>query len=134
MADKRNDNDVEKGSVNEAGHLPSYRSQASRSIKYYEEDTPIVYQSLGCRIRDSFKRDPNLFVTPAGVIGVDGRVFNPENAVLATANSPLARKLKGRHLQMIAIGGSIGSCPLPYLALLNLMYSRDRPLCCVRKG
>jgi amino acid transporter len=27
---------------------------------------------------------------------------------LETANSGLARELKGRHLQMIAIGGSIG--------------------------
>jgi amino acid transporter len=35
--------------------------------------------------------------------------YDVEAAVEATSQSPLARKLKGRHLQMIAIGGSIGA-------------------------
>lgn len=67
-------------------------------------------RSVPRRVVDSFKRDPNSRATPAGVIGANGKVmvFDAEKAAKNTASSPLARELKGRHLQMIAIGGSIG--------------------------
>lgn len=74
---------------------------------YYEEE--VDHRSVPRRVWESFKRDPTLHATPKGVIGSNGRVFDAEMAAHRTAESPLARKLKGRHLQMIAIGGSIGT-------------------------
>ena len=59
------------------------------------------------RFVDSFKRDPNAHVTRR--TGADGNAFDIEHAAENTAQSPLQRKLKARHLQMIAIGGSIGT-------------------------
>ncbi|KAE8446999.1 hypothetical protein EG329_011481 [Mollisiaceae sp. DMI_Dod_QoI] len=61
------------------------------------------------RFVDSFKRDPNATVTKPAETGHTGGGFDHQAAAQATANSGLARKLKGRHMQMIAIGGSIGT-------------------------
>lgn len=58
---------------------------------------------------DSFRRDPRLAMGPETDVGANAPVFDPANAAAATANAPLARRLKGRHLQMIAFGGSIGT-------------------------
>ncbi|KAG5367989.1 General amino-acid permease GAP1 [Yarrowia sp. C11] len=47
---------------------------------------------------------------PADVSHIDTEGLTPmEIAAIKTANAPLNRGLKGRHLQMIAIGGSIGT-------------------------
>ncbi|KAJ9142101.1 General amino-acid permease GAP1 [Pleurostoma richardsiae] len=68
------------------------------------------------RFVDTFRRDPNSSIMPKdddmpphirehqGV-----HYFDFDAAAARTANSGLARELKGRHLQMIAIGGSIGT-------------------------
>lgn len=42
-------------------------------------------------------------------MGIDPNLSEVEKAAIVTANTPLSRSLKGRHLQMIAIGGSIGT-------------------------
>ncbi|KAI9655650.1 MAG: glyceraldehyde-3-phosphate dehydrogenase 1 [Alyxoria varia] len=58
---------------------------------------------------DGFKRDPHAKVTPGNVIRGGRQPYSVEQAASATARTPLARRLKARHLQMIAIGGSIGT-------------------------
>lgn len=72
------------------------------------------------RWADSFRRDPKGRMTPnnafVGALATDlgerehqGRSYYDLRAAnYRTANPLLAKELKGRHLQMIAIGGSIG--------------------------
>jgi len=85
-------------------------------------DTEGTGRPLFSRLIDGFKRDPHARATPLGTLGGDGKVYDVESAAQATAESPLARKLKGRHLQMIAIGGSIGKITLAKLSMVH--YSR----------
>ncbi|RDL29942.1 putative amino acid transport protein GAP1 [Venustampulla echinocandica] len=60
------------------------------------------------RFVDSFKRDPNAAITKPAQRNIKGG-FDHAGAAERTANSGLAHKLKNRHMQMIAIGGSIGT-------------------------
>lgn len=87
----------------------------------YGGESDMRSNGVFARVVDSFKRDPHQHATPKGVVGADGKVFDVETAAAATAESPLARKLKGRHLQMIAIGGSIGNVPNHFLDRQFLM-------------
>ena len=73
------------------------------------DDIPPAKLSVPRRLWESFQRDPTAHATPVGTLGANGKVFDVDRAARATANSQLKRRLKGRHLQMIAIGGSIGN-------------------------
>lgn len=100
--------DVEEKSYKEqrGSYAPDSPADDQQSFAAYESAGGTRWQ----RFVDGFRRDPHQTATPNGAIGADGHVFDPEAAAAGTADSPLARKLKGRHLQMIAIGGSIGTC------------------------
>ena len=71
-------------------------------------DSEEQHESFLMTTISSFKRDPSFTISRRDTIGADGRVFDAQQAARATAEAPLIRRLKGRHLQMIAFGGSIG--------------------------
>lgn len=90
---------------------------SSYSMREPDYDDTFTQKGLD-RFFDSFKRDPSSGFFPSDHLGQlengpsrdhDGNhYYDLRLATLENANSGLARKLKGRHLQMIAIGGSIG--------------------------
>lgn len=62
------------------------------------------------KVLDSFRSNQTREAPPSAVnFGQYGRTFNAKQAAFNTANTLLVKRLKGRHLQMIAIGGSIGT-------------------------
>ncbi|RFU36116.1 hypothetical protein B7463_g246, partial [Scytalidium lignicola] len=97
--------DIEKGSMDkDFTPSPDYSSGSGNEPNY--EEATIHRPGIPRRVLDSFKRDPTRS-TMHKTVGP--RELNLQGAVDATAHTLLARKLKGRHLQMIAIGGSIGT-------------------------
>jgi amino acid transporter len=94
--------------MEEEGQDSKRRSSGSSPTSAYEGALVSHTDGLLKRTWDGFKRDPHASITRPAALGADGKVFDVEAAAQRTADSPLARRLKGRHLQMIAIGGSIG--------------------------
>ncbi|EPS44077.1 hypothetical protein H072_1931 [Dactylellina haptotyla CBS 200.50] len=64
-------------------------------------------KNLVARIVDGFRPHPSYYQRDYSIR--KGGNYDVEGANNNLADTPLSRKLKGRHLQMIAIGGSIGS-------------------------
>jgi amino acid transporter len=101
MSATTHENDPEKGTNGkDFGDSPSPDYDAGMHMDAEK-------QPWSRRFIDSFKRDPNAHVTSSSTMPEAG-VFDHKGAAERTANSGLAQKLKSRHMQMIAIGGSIG--------------------------
>lgn len=66
-------------------------------------DTEMPQRNIWLNFIDSFKR------FDVQEMELDPNMSDIEKAAVATASLPLFRSLKGRHLQMIAIGGAIGT-------------------------
>ncbi|PVH16439.1 uncharacterized protein CXQ87_004730 [Candidozyma duobushaemuli] len=92
---------AEIGHSSEKGSSGAFHDQVSQtsSISSYYDDRSFFKRAI-----DSFK-PINLEED-----GVDtSNMTDLEKSIYATSRHPLARRLKARHLQMIAIGGSIGT-------------------------
>ncbi|KAK3694627.1 amino acid permease-domain-containing protein [Podospora appendiculata] len=128
------DRDIEMSAIN--SKKDSFGQGSTRSIRLPVSEEPESQRPIRAWF-DTFRRDPNRRGSPkavwpspedsnggnpfdglGGIGGFDGaptrehhgaHYYDLHAANLSTANTSLARELKGRHLQMIAIGGSIGT-------------------------
>jgi len=110
--------DLEKAAV--AGNGTTTSVPSSENEKEYGTSEQVT-GSAWTRFADSFKRNPNARVVT---------IATDENGVPLAEQPPaepaLSMNLKNRHLQMIAIGGSIGKCYPLGECLLNCELGTDQ--------
>lgn len=87
----------------ESGKEKEYTDSAPSPQYDYGEAEPVT-GSRWTRLKDSFKRNPNARMVTLAVDS-EGKALEDQ----PPAEPALSMKLKDRHLQMIAIGGSIGT-------------------------
>ncbi|KAK7203297.1 amino acid permease-domain-containing protein [Myxozyma melibiosi] len=89
-----------------SGEAPAYTTTVESGSSTYGQTTEAPV-GVWANFKDSFRPNDTYLANRAAAAGQ--HEYDIEAAAKRTAASPLARKLKGRHLQMIAIGGSIGT-------------------------
>lgn len=89
--------------VTSRGQASSQEKNGGVYVEAYEANDNKVPRGRWDTFLDGFKR------YDSEELGIDPNLSEIEKAAVITANSPLSRSLKPRHLQMIAIGGAIGT-------------------------
>lgn len=74
-----------------------------------EETESVLEQTEVINLKQTLFRKIISDFKPVDIIEPDPSLTKEQQAIANTVTVPLQRKLKGRHIQMIAIGGSIGA-------------------------